>query len=1473
MTTLALDFLTSLEQREVRLLGWGYVDGSWSRDELIDLADEFVIANDKTGLVTPAQVIEELRSRALLLAVDGGAGKTFRTRMAETVRLLSRLRQLFPKHRDAGWIHAPTLVSDFRVVARARTYPDRNVPAEEVIAAAVAACAEGRPIAAPLRALLGGDKLMDLARFQSDATADIVRGLSSGRSGGTIVGAGTGSGKTLAFYLPALSHLASSPDEGTRVLAIYPRIELLRDQFAEAMRTARALDGVGSLGRPIRLAPLYGSTPFSAAGVDRLWAPRGADRICPYLLCPTCEKGALLWRRGDLERAVPTLHCERCETPLGEDRIVLTRDRMRALPPDLLFTTTEMLNRTLMDGRMRHLVGVGRGSMPIDLVLLDEVHTYEGTTGAQVAGVLRRWRHARRRPVHFVGLSATLREAGAFFADLTGLPPQSVTSIEPRPRDLKHEGQEYLLAMRADPHSGASVLSTSIQASMLMQRALDPLDDARSGGIFGQRLFAFTDDLDVTNRMYFDLLDAEGLDSWGNPTKPSLAALRGPTGGDLAARRTAGQLWDALEATGHRFDDAAHTQIGRTTSQDADVDRDANAIVATASLEVGFNDPRVGAVLQHKSPHGAAAFLQRKGRAGRDRAMRPWTLIVLSDFGRDRVTYQSYERLFDPELTPRSLPIANPAVVRMQAVFATMDWLSTRLRGNAQVWRLLQGPPASGSYREHNRRQQLELADEIERVLTDANVRDALALHLKRALACSEAVVEEIFWLPPRPLLTTVLPTALRRLKSSWHDLELGDERDYVADGPLPEFVVSRLFADLALPEITVITPAQTRNEDERREQLRAVQALNTYAPGRVSHRLTVSQRFARHWLAPPDDGSERMSIRAVATDFEEIGVFGRGTADEARVVRPLTMRVQVPGADVLSSSHGRLEWRTEIVPVRDSEQVLRPAGNSPLSDIVEAVRFFTHGALAQVETRRWAAGARFEIHGHGSGTRRGSVRFADSERDDADVAIGLAVDVDAVAVDVRLPPAVLSGRALHDAHVRGLRTELFGHRMRGAGRSQGLGDFNIDRLAESAVLVLARAALERDSSLEAVYADLRASRLVDELAAEVRGLGDHPGATPAGLAELIEALDNGSALDLLDDLVPTLWEAPDQRWDAWGEERLATTVGAAVHAALQELCPEYDGDDVVVDVEAARSVSTTVRVWLSEQTIGGGGLIQEALRRIGDGPRVFFELIVAGIEPSIDEAVDAEMTRIAGLALADDRVAAALADVREASDQGSRTTAFDDLLEVLGTSGVFVCHPVLSALSVRALRPGADGRTDATIAMLVDDWDQVTQVLGIDLDLRAYSDLRSSDTRFDDRSGLAAPAENARAWRAGQITGLLWQRGATLRADAMRAPNTFHDLPPSDPTLLRSLLHAGPDPVEAEDIESALAGDSLLARDGEVTVQSSVAEARALREAIIRAACTPIESGPLFHYPRAVGVRREGQRLRARIVLDLVGE
>ncbi len=105
---------------------------------------------------------------------------------------------------------------------------------------------------------------------------------------------------------------------------------------------------------------------------------------------------------------------------------------------------------------------------------------------------------------------------------------------------------------------------------------------------------------------------------------------------------------------GHEIDGDVQKQVGRTSSQDSGVARDADIVVATASLEVGFDDDRVGAVLQHKAPHDVAQFLQRKGRAGRNAATRPWTVVVLSDWGRDRDAWDAYDALFSPVVPPRS---------------------------------------------------------------------------------------------------------------------------------------------------------------------------------------------------------------------------------------------------------------------------------------------------------------------------------------------------------------------------------------------------------------------------------------------------------------------------------------------------------------------------------------------------------------------------------------------------------------------------------------------------------------------------------------------------------------------------------------------------------------------------------------------------------------------------------------------------
>ena len=275
--------------------------------------------------------------------------------------------------------------------------------------------------------------------------------------------------------------------------------------------------------------------------------------------------------------------------------------------------------------------------------------------------------------------------------------------------------------------------------------------------------------------------------------------------------RRAGQVWDVPIAIGH---DVATGQkrVGITTSQRAGV-QDRDVIVATASLEVGYNDEHVGLVLQHKAPRDPAAFIQRRGRAGRRQEQRPWSVVVLSDYGRDRIAYQAYEQLFHPALPARSLPVANSAVRRIQAAYSTLDWLAGQRSSGYSVWDDLTKPGYQAG--------QEALAEAIERTLRNRNIRLGLEQHLSRALGIDEDETRSLLWSSPRGIVTEMLPTALRRLRTGWFHSVTGPGQDLRAvNSPLPDFVPPNLFTDLQLPEVTVSVPAQRKNQEPDRHDL-----------------------------------------------------------------------------------------------------------------------------------------------------------------------------------------------------------------------------------------------------------------------------------------------------------------------------------------------------------------------------------------------------------------------------------------------------------------------------------------------------------------------------------------------------------------------------------------------------------------------------------------------------------------------------
>jgi hypothetical protein len=118
----------------------------------------------------PPELLDDLIERDLLFEFNEGGTPRYRTRMAETVRLFSRLRQIRPWN---TWQTAPTLVADFRFAVGPRLYPKRHLVSADAIplvkSRAPITAIEEKTLAALLRDSRPG--ALSLSTFQMEATA------------------------------------------------------------------------------------------------------------------------------------------------------------------------------------------------------------------------------------------------------------------------------------------------------------------------------------------------------------------------------------------------------------------------------------------------------------------------------------------------------------------------------------------------------------------------------------------------------------------------------------------------------------------------------------------------------------------------------------------------------------------------------------------------------------------------------------------------------------------------------------------------------------------------------------------------------------------------------------------------------------------------------------------------------------------------------------------------------------------------------------------------------------------------------------------------------------------------------------------------------------------------------------------------------------------------------------------------------
>ncbi|MGN7099680.1 protein DpdJ [Brevundimonas diminuta] len=1482
--------LDAIEDLERRSLAVGDVDGSADFDTLTVIAEPF-FGDDAEDAV------ETLVEAALLHRVSTARGaERFRSRFAETMRLLVRTRQMFP---GEAWRGAPPLVADFRVDLRRRRYPDRNRRSVEILDQLTG-------LSALQRRIWQAISPKELAGFQERAAQLLLEPAETDRA--AIVTAGTGSGKTLAFYLPVFAALAEQMDESAwvKALAIYPRNELLKDQLSEAYQNAeRCADVlVSETGRPLRLATFYGDTPYRAdvAMLSKAWLARGEDRLCPFLRC-RCN-GEMHWKRPDLEAAREILTCVSCGAKTSEAKLALTRQSALRHPPDILFTTTEMLNRSLSDPRRWPLFGVARpkGRRP-SFLLLDEVHTYNGVSGAQVALTLRRWRSFHGGPITWIGLSATLAEAPQFFSDLTGAALLATSEITPLETEMIEEGREYQIALRGDPVSQTSLLSTAIQSLMLMGRILDPANGGKSEGRFGKRLFAFTDDLDVVQRLFDDLRDAEAYNAFGRAdgAREPLAAMRAPaldgeSPSERRARDLGGQRWSLPEAVGRPVD--RRLTIARTSSRDPGVDSLADAVIATSALEVGFNDTTVGAVVQYKAPLNFASFLQRKGRAGRTRAMRPIMLTILSDYGRDRQLFQGFEHLFEPTLDRQTLPIGNQYILRMQAAFAFLDWCGSRLAANnvqpTSMWRMASTPAETA--RESAQSQALQTL--ISRLVQgEPGLVSDLRSHLKSALGAPDEVIDRLLWQPPRSLLLEVVPTLLSRLYRNWDLAWPTPDRLrelHTPDHPLPEFVPRALFSELNLPDIEFVLPPHRQGQTETLEPMPIQQALGQFIPGRVSRRFGENYGGLAHWFPVPRGvNTFELAISDYAGEQEPLGEmegFGPDGWVSMPVYRPWRIRLQkaVPET-VKPTSNAYPIWASGFRGLGVPVKIPAPA-RTAWRHLVDGVELYLQQHRASVGLHRFAMGSRAEIRRSGGELQTVNVRFTQAG---APAAIGFAFETDGLALRLNLPSdEALSSRVFPADIDRGLRVARF--RRLVAEDLTLPDDCNIHErrwLSEIYLVAVSLRAIARDASLvetantlekegdptflenamdrvlglQAVIAvpdegdgseepTSRSEGRLDRLRASVRNRISHPSTRRSLHAALCTAFDNGVT------------------WGRFLRRTLDATLADALLAAAITATPRHSATDALIaDFETDPNDLARTTVWLTETTVGGAGVLQSLAEPFASEPRRLFAALEAALEPGDLEAASDSLARIYQLAGRDSDLKRLIDDVRAEHGHVERSVRRSALFEALTRHGFDVGRALSVSLNARMLSPDANPAIDDVVRALLVRWERLEARLGVELTARDLAALVCDDPEINalaEHAGLVAAHANL-GERTNALSALLWPKSSAVRRDALLAYNRYRTTPDVEPAIVRTLLlKTATESISLEDADWLSRSIAALRENAALQIWAPAHRADLLRMALIGLPATPIALGHLVLYPSLERVSREPDRLMATFVL-----
>jgi DEAD/DEAH box helicase domain-containing protein len=180
----------------------------------------------------------------------------------------------------------------------------------------------------------------------------------------TLVATGTGSGKTEAFMYPILDYCYQNREKkGIKAIIIYPMNALATDQakrFAKAISSTEALSGA---------------------------------RVGLYI--------------GSAEKNP--------HKSMTKEYVITDKDVLGDNPPDILLTNYKMLDFMLMRPRDQKIWKHNIGTDVLKFIAVDEIHTFDGAQGTDLASLLRRLYaklEVKKGHIACIGTSATLGSEG-----------------------------------------------------------------------------------------------------------------------------------------------------------------------------------------------------------------------------------------------------------------------------------------------------------------------------------------------------------------------------------------------------------------------------------------------------------------------------------------------------------------------------------------------------------------------------------------------------------------------------------------------------------------------------------------------------------------------------------------------------------------------------------------------------------------------------------------------------------------------------------------------------------------------------------------------------------------------------------------------------------------------------------------------------------------------------------------------------